>query len=909
MLRDACCPPSRATALYGPARAPVLALPIALLLVFALLPSGASTARAQAAAPGAPATSAPADSAAQSTAGAPAPTAPAAALVGRILDAQTGQPLPEARVRLVEPVRREAVSDARGEFHLAPVPAGPCVIEAVLIGYEPVRVTVSGEERGRALEVRLAPRPLPGPEIEVTTTRAKERSSAVAFTELSRTDLGERYWAQDVPMLLAETPSVYAYSDAGNGVGYSYVQIRGFAQRDVSVTINGIPLNDPQSHEVYWVDHSDLLASAQDVQVQRGVGSALYGASAVGGSINVETLDQPVDRSLLLTMGAGTYDTRRFAAQVQSGLLQNRYTFAARLSRVQSEGYREQSWSRLWSYYLSATRRDSWVTSQLNLYGGPERLHLAYYGVDRTYLDGRYTGDASQDRRFNPLNWQNETDNFFEPHTELVQNVKLGSRASLTSSAFYFPGEGYYDDFPYGPQTFASRQLPDFEVGSDSLYPAAYYATDSLGAPALQPDGKYRVVASDMTQRLWVRNRHYGWIPRARVQHDHGELTFGGEWRESVGRHWGELTWAQALPPGTDPNHVMYDYTGRVNVMSAFAQESYLLRPNLRATGSLQWRRTRYAIGKDRYQGYDFDLHYSFLDPRVGLNWNVTDRWNVFGSYAHVQDEPILSEIYSADDPTATPLFGRIDVANHIYEDPLVHPEKLNDWEAGVGFRSTRAQLKVTGFWMDFRDELVPSGAINPLGVPITANAGRSTHRGVELEGTVRHRSGLELSGNVSLSRNRFDTYRELVTDPVTGALIGTLDHSGNEIALFPDRMMNLTLGYRRSGSHAGLTLVDIGKQYLDNTEDNRQTPALRDAPGYQHLFIPEHALLNADVSLDLTSLAGRPWLGANRLSLDARVMNLTGLRYETSGYVYAEVPYFFPAARRSFFLSLTAGF
>ena len=844
-----------------------------------------------------------------------------------VVDAKSGEPLSDVRVLLTPKDSLTAWTLPTGPTGRATFTVPPArlayVVEASRIGYLPGREEfVFPGDATYNVTLRLVPEALPGPEIEVTTTRATERRSAVAFTDLSRDEIGAKYWAQDVPMLLAETPSVYAYSDAGNGVGYSYVKIRGFSQRRVAVTINGIPLNDPQSHEVYWVDHPDLLASTEDLQVQRGVGSALYGASAVGGSINLETVAFPEERRISVETGAGSYGTTRFATEYQSGLLENRYALAARYSRIVSEGYRDQSWSRLWSYYVSAGRRDSWITTRVNMYGGPERLHLAYYAVDRSYLDGRITGDASEDRRFNPLEWRNETDNYFEPHYELIQDVKISPRASLTSSAFYFPGSGYYDDFPYGPQTFASRHLPDFESDSDSLYPASYYATDSLGVPVAQPNGRFLVTGSDMTQRLWVRNRHYGWIPRARIAHGGGELTVGGEWRESDGRHWGELTWAQALPPGTTPNYVMYDYTGRVSVWSAFAQESYLLRPDLRLTGSLQYRRVRYAVGDDRYNGYDFHLDYdswddpgkwSFvrlpLNPRIGLNWNATGRVNAFGSFAHVVSEPILSEIYRADDPTSVPLFRRIDVARHIYEDPLIRPERLNDYEAGVGYRSGGARAKLTGFLLDFRNEIVPSGAIDPFGVPITGNAGRSSHLGVELEGAVRHRSGLELSGNVSLSRNRFDEYKEFVYDYTAGAIVDTLDHGGNTIALFPAWMANITAGYRRGGVRAGLTLVETGKQYLDNTQDNRQDPALRAAPGYQKKLIPEHAVLNADLSLDLTTLLRSSFLDARRVALDLRVLNLTDLRYETSGYVYAEVPYFYPAAGRNAFVSLKAEF
>ena len=704
-------------------------------------------------------------------------------------------------------------------------------------------------------------------------------------------------------MLLAETPGVYAYSDAGNGVGYSYVKIRGFAQRRVAVTINGIPLNDPESHEVYWVDHPDLLAGTQSVQVQRGVGSALYGASAVGGSVNVDLLSIPQERRISLEAGGGSYGTTRFTALYQSGLIDNTYSIVGRYSRIVSDGYREQSWSRLWSYQLSLARIDPWITTRLNFYGGPENLHLAYYAVDRSYLDGRYTGDADKDRRFNPLNWRNETDNFFEPHYELIQDVKLSERSSLTSSLFYFPGKGYYDDFPYGPQSFATRHIPNFYVPSDTLYPAAYYQTDSTGAPELQPNGQFLVTGSDMTQRLWVRNQHYGWVPRARVKHGKGELTLGGEWREHTGRHWGELTWSAALPPGTEPNHVFYDYTGRVNVLSAFAQEAFDLRPGVKLTGSLQWRRPRYAIGDDRYNGYDFDLHYSFLNPRAGVNWNLNDRVSAFASFAYVQVEPILSELYRPDDPTSVPLFGRLDPANHIYEDPLVDPENVRDYEIGVGWKKEGAYARLNAFHMDFRNEIVPFGQIDALGNPITGNAARSKHQGIEGEIGYKHRSGLELDGNITFSKNRFDDYKEFVSAGVYN------DYGGNAIALFPDRMANVTLGYRRGGSRAALTAVETGRQYLDNSEDNRKNAALRDAPGYQHKFVEEHAVLNGTLTLDLTRLVGSSALAQKALALDVHAMNLTDLRYETSGYVFDEIPYYYPASKRSVFVALRAEF
>jgi iron complex outermembrane receptor protein len=406
-----------------------------------------------------------------------------------------------------------------------------------------------------------------------------------------------------------------------------------------------------------------------------------------------------------------------------------------------------------------------------------------------------------------------------------------------------------------------------------------------------------------MTQRLWVKNQHYGWIPRARFEHAKGELTLGGEWREAIGRHWGELTWSAALPPSTDPNHVFYDYTGRVNMLSAFAQEAFDLRPDLKVIGSLQYRRPRYAVGDDRYNGYNFDLHWDFLNPRAALNWNASERTNVFASYAHTQTEPILTEIYRADDPTAVPLFRVLDPATGTYEDPLVDPETLNDYEFGFGYRDGDKSFRVTTYLLDFTNEIVPNGQISSLGVPITGNAARSQHSGVEIEWSVPHKSGLYLSGNVALSRNRFDDYREYVDSTTVN------DYSGNSIAGFPDRIVNFTLGYRKQGATASLTLVETGRQFLDNSEDNRKSPALKDAPGYQHKFVEEHAVLNGALTLDLAGLTRSRPLDARRLALELHAQNLTDLKYETAGYVFAEVPYFYPASGRSVFVSLKAEF
>ena len=225
------------------------------------------------------------------------------------------------------------------------------------------------------------------PEVVVSTARADARTP-VAKSLLRREDLQQRNWGQDTPMALAALPGAYAYSDAGNGIGYSYLSIRGFPQRRVSVLINGVPLNDPESHEVYWIDHPDLLASTQDVQLQRGVGSALYGAPSVGGSVNLETSPFGETRRTEVALAYGSFNTRRAMFEMDSGPLAGGWNLYGRYSRIESDGYREQSWTRVWSYYLSARRLAGRHSLRWNLFGGPETTHLAYKGVPTPYLRG-----------------------------------------------------------------------------------------------------------------------------------------------------------------------------------------------------------------------------------------------------------------------------------------------------------------------------------------------------------------------------------------------------------------------------------------------------------------------------------------------------------------------------------------
>jgi len=749
------------------------------------------------------------------------------------------------------------------------------------------------------------------PPIEVSTTRAGSYTP-VATSALGRRELQQRNWGQDTPMALTTLPGAYAYSDAGNGIGYSYLTIRGFPQRRISVLVNGVPLNDPESHEVYWIDHPDLLASTAEVQLQRGVGSALYGAASVGGSVNLVTAPFGEARRASGAIAYGSFDTRRVMLEMGSGRLAGGWSLYGRYSRIETDGYRDQSWTKLWSYALSARHVAGPHAVSVNLYGGPERTHLAYLGISRDYLDGAVTGDRDRDRRINPIVYAGEADHFFEPHYELVHSWAPRPDLAFTQTLFYFDGEGFYDeqralqllaDYRLAPWTTLDPAL----FGGDSL---AYYQNDGV---ALTRDGQGRVSVQnfDVVRRRWVGNRHLGWIPRARIEHRGGSLTVGGELRFHDGHHIGTVVSGNGAPPGTEPDHVYYDYHPRTLSGGLFLREEWRVSTGLQATGDLAWRHQTYRMRGDvtdpvfHATPIRFDQRYDFANPRLGLTWAPRGALTAFAAWSQARREPAFRDLYDAEGAGSVPLYRGALAGN--YDEPLIRPERVNDYEIGASWHG--GELALGGplslvanlFRMDFRDELVYAGQFNTdLGYAILGNAARSVHQGVELsgryeggrvsllEGSVREAQRLlargapvTLDASVTLSDNHFVRYRE-----VYGTSSGdTVSYDGKTIGFFPAFMANLSALVRWRGVTLGAEAQMLGRMYLDNTEDP--------AGG-----IPSHTVLNLSGAYRFEPAEGPS------VEVSIRLFNALDRRYETGGYSYlyggARYTDFIPAATRN---------
>ncbi len=719
------------------------------------------------------------------------------ALTGRVTEAANSRPLPGANV-VVTGTSFGATTDANGEFTITLKP-GSYTVRCSFVGYAPKMTgVVIGEGETTTLNFILSESEIIGKPITVSATRGTERKTPVPFETIEREEIRNRYTTQDIPVLLSHLPSTTSYSESGNNIGYTYLNIRGFDARRIAVMINGIPQNDPEDHNVYWLDMPDIAASTEDIQVQRGAGSAFYGPPAIGGSVNLVTNNFGSERRLQLSAGIGSYNTRRYSALFNSGIFDGQYAIHGRLSKILSSGYRERAWVDFNSYFLGMIRYDEDMTTQVNFYGGPVADHLAFYGIPKSDVKDR------SKRRANPILRDEEIENFSQPHYELFHEWKLSDNVTLNNTFFHILGEGFFDyDGSWAPFSYYRfTQQNGFDVAGD---PDTLYLQNAL-------------------IRAWVGNRQWGWLPRVTLKHHNGELVVGGEFRIHRSEHWGKLRRADSLPITVPENYRYYEYKGAKDMISLYVHEMFKPREDLTLMLNVQYAYNRYRLFDEKYVGTDFAVPYHFVNPRVGINYNVDDHWNAYVSLAYTSREPRLKNLYDAAEASTpaswgavVPQFAAQSNGTFDFSSPLVKPESLFDIELGGGFANDKVRVNVNAFWMEFTDEIVKSGQVDRFGQPITGNADRTRHIGIELSGRALLTDEFEANGNLTLSQNRFVRH----TDYSTGAPL-RLDR--NPIAGFPDVLANFQLAYRLENLRLSVTGRYVGKQYTDNFKDEANT-------------------------------------------------------------------------------------
>jgi iron complex outermembrane recepter protein len=712
---------------------------------------------------------------------------------GQVTIADDGQPLPAAHIEILH-TSYHAVSDDQGNFTIRNLKKGNYNLKISFIGYS-TNFTPINLDKDVILKVKLQESPILADEVIISSTRANSKTP-VTFQDISRETIEKSNFGQDLPVLLAGSISTVATSDAGNGLGYTALRIRGTDMTRINVTVNGIPLNDPESHNVFWVDLPDIASSTDNIQVQRGIGTSTNGASAFGASINLQSTRLNTTAYGGLSSSYGSFRTMKNSVSFGSGLINNHWTLDGRISGLSSDGYIDRASSSLSSYFFSTAFVDKKNLLRFNYFTGKEKTYQAWDGIPHEILDTnrRYNGmgiywDSEGKRKF----YDNETDNYNQTHYQLIISRQLTSIAFLNLAAHYTHGEGYYEQF---------REDDDLEnYGIPAvILPGDYYLLN--GDSIFIPDS---IISScDLVRRKWLDNDFAGITVSINWNPGKLEMSLGGSWNAYTGRHFGKVIWSQ-IGLGTEPDLEWYRSKGNKKDFNLYGKANYSLSRSLSLFGDLQLRRIHYGINgiDDDSRNITQSHHFTFFNPKTGLFWKLNASNSAYLSVALAKREPNRDNFVDADPGKPSP-----------------KPETLYDLEAGHHLQKPNFALSTNFYYMYYTDQLALTGAINDVGAPVMENVPQSYRLGLELaaEYTITHY--LNWNASLTLSRNKVQKFTEYVDDWDTWSQV-SMQHENTTLAFSPSIIANNELSFSPIPK-GSITLVTryIGKQYLDNTQD-----------------------------------------------------------------------------------------
>lgn len=721
-------------------------------------------------------------------------------VTGTVRDAQSDDPLVNATVQL-KGTDRVTLTDAEGNFTFTNVDAGTVVLSITYVGYRERErnLTVT---RNLSVVVLLEPTAILTDAVVVRATRATGRTPTTHHT-VRKKDIEDQNFGQDVPFLLNWTPSVVATSDAGTGIGYTGIRIRGSDPTRINVTINGIPYNDSESAGTFWVNISDIASSAESIQVQRGVGTSTNGAGAFGGTINVQTIAKSDEPYAEFVNSFGSFNTRKHTFNFGTGLLNDHFIVDGRLSRIASDGFIDRAFSDLHSYYFSAGYYGDKTMLKAIMFGGKERTYQSWYGVPESKL--RNDSEAmlitamnegwneaqtnnllqSDPRTFNPYTYRNQVDDYQQDHFQLHFSHQPAEGFTLNAALHYTPGTGFYEEYRYDDE-LADYGLPEIVVDDDGV--------------TIDND---TIWSTDLIRRRWLDNDFYGFTWSVNFDKNNWNVIAGGAWNRYDGDHFGKIVWAES--GGVDYEHPYYFNTGDKRDFNAYVKANYQVSEKLNAFADLQYRRVDYAVA-----GIDNDLNevsvnriFNFFNPKAGVTFAVSDNSQMYASYAVANREPVRDDFLD------------------FYGSNPQH-ETLRNLEVGYRGTTDRLTFQANYYLMNYTNQLVLTGELNDVGAYVRTNAGKSHRMGVELQGTLRLSDKLQWNANATFSRNRISEFTEVMEDygaDFDGFNIARTVFKDTEIAFSPSVIAASGLTFSPF-ANAGITLLTkyVGKQYLDNT-------------------------------------------------------------------------------------------
>ncbi|KQX09098.1 TonB-dependent receptor [Flavobacterium sp. Root420] len=594
-------------------------------------------------------------------------------------------------------------------------------------------------------------------EVLVSAVRVTTKTP-VTFSNLDKKDIKYRNLGQDIPILMNYLPSVVTTSDAGNGMGYTGIRVRGSDATRVNVTINGIPYNDAESQGTFWVNMPDFASSVESLQLQRGVGTSTNGSAAFGASLNMLTDNYASKANGEISSSYGSFNSQKNTVKFSTGLLNDHFELAGRLSRIKSDGYVDRASSDLKSYFLQGTYVGKTTLIKALVFGGTEKTYQSWNGIDaeklnenRTYNSaGEFTDEAGNTRYYD-----NETDNYQQDHYQLHWSESFSDKWSSNLAVHYTKGKGYYENYK-----------EDADMADYSLLP--------VGA----------ITTTDLVRQKWLDNDFYGTTFSVKYKDENLDVIFGGGWNKYEGDHFGKVIWARYASQSELGDHYYDDFSTKTDG-NIFAKANYQFTEKLSFYGDLQYRNVKYKANSAE-TGL-VDDNFNFFNPKAGLNYEINQKNTLYFSYARANREP-----------------NRTD-----YEGGNVKPEKLNDFEFGWRFNSEKFQLNSNFYYMAYKDQLILTGTLDDVGAPIRSNTDKSYRLGFEVDATIKLSDQFILRPNFTLSSNKN------VDLAVEGQNYGT-----TKIAYSPEVIAGNIIVYSPLESlHISLLQKYVGEQYMNNIE------------------------------------------------------------------------------------------
>jgi len=603
-------------------------------------------------------------------------------------------------------------------------------------------------------------------EVLVSAIRVTSKTP-VTFSNMDKKEIKLRNLGQDIPILMNYLPSVVTTTDAGGGIGYTGIRVRGSDATRVNVTINGIPYNDAESQGTFWVNMPDFASSVESLQLQRGVGTSTNGSGAFGASLNMLTDNYASQPTGEISSSYGSFNSNKNTVKFSTGLLNDHFELAGRLSTIKSDGYVDRASSDLKSYFLQGTYSGKTTLIKALVFGGTQKTYQSWNGIDgETLKENRRFNSAGMFTDTNGVDryYDNETDNYNQDHYQLHWNESISDKWSTNLAFHYTKGLGYFENYKQDAAVaeYGNIQPTKTKIGDDGEL----------------------VPVTDLIRQKWLDNDFYGTTFSVKYKEEKLDVILGGGWNKYEGDHYGKVIWARNSGPTELGDHYYDDFSSKTDG-NIFAKANYQITEQLSFYGDLQYRRVHYKANSAE-TGLVDDT-FNFFNPKAGFNFEIDQKNNLYFSYARANREP-----------------NRTD-----YEGGNIKPEKLNDFELGWRFNSDKFQLNSNFYYMGYRDQLILTGRLDDVGAPIRSNTDKSYRLGFEFDATISLSEQFILRPNFTLSSNKN------IDLAVEGQNYGT-----TKIAYSPEIIAGNIIVYSPiQNLHISLLQKFVGEQFMNNIE------------------------------------------------------------------------------------------